>query len=71
MKICVNCREEIPPERLEILPETKTCIKCSQEESLIGITIWDKTTPIFVAVNSQAAEMAGRLERLDGRLNRL
>ena len=26
---CIKCREEIHPKRLEILPETKTCVSCS------------------------------------------
>jgi len=26
---CVKCEEEIPSKRLEILPNTKTCVKCS------------------------------------------
>lgn len=31
MKKCIYCGEEIHPMRLEILPNTKTCVKCSQE----------------------------------------
>lgn len=27
--ICTECGTEIPMERLEILPDTKTCVKCS------------------------------------------
>jgi len=30
--LCELCGAEIPPERLEILPDTKTCVKCSQTE---------------------------------------
>ena len=26
---CIKCQEDIPPKRLEILPNTKTCVKCS------------------------------------------
>ena len=26
---CVKCEVEIPSKRLEILPNTKTCVKCS------------------------------------------
>jgi len=29
---CEFCGEEIPPERLDILPDTTTCVKCSQTE---------------------------------------
>ena len=28
---CQRCRAEIPAERIETLPETRLCIKCSQE----------------------------------------
>jgi len=26
---CIKCTDEIHPKRLEILPETKTCVSCS------------------------------------------
>ena len=26
---CIKCQEKIPPQRLEIIPETKTCVNCS------------------------------------------
>jgi hypothetical protein len=26
---CIKCTEEIHPKRLEILPDTKTCVSCS------------------------------------------
>jgi RNA polymerase-binding transcription factor DksA len=29
---CEFCGEEIPAERLEILPDTSTCVKCSQTQ---------------------------------------
>jgi hypothetical protein len=28
---CQRCQGEIPPERLEILPDTRLCVRCSQE----------------------------------------
>jgi len=28
---CVWCKKEIPQERLEVLPDTDTCVKCSRE----------------------------------------
>lgn len=27
---CIRCKAEIPPERIEALPETRLCVKCSQ-----------------------------------------
>jgi RNA polymerase-binding transcription factor DksA len=39
---CEFCGAEIPPERLEILPDTTTCVQCSQtkpysEAQIIGL----------------------------------
>lgn len=31
MKLCTLCGEQIHPMRLEALPTTTTCVKCSQE----------------------------------------
>jgi hypothetical protein len=31
MKLCTFCDEEIHPMRLEALPTTTTCVRCSQE----------------------------------------
>lgn len=33
---CVHCGEVIHPMRLDILPNTKTCVKCSQEPRKAG-----------------------------------
>ena len=30
-RLCERCRVEIPAARLEVLPETRLCVKCSQE----------------------------------------
>ena len=27
---CIGCDQEIPPARLEVLPDTQTCVKCSE-----------------------------------------
>lgn len=40
--LCEFCGAEIPPERVEILPETTTCVQCSQtkpysEAQIIGL----------------------------------
>lgn len=36
MKLCKGCGEEIHPKRLEILPYTTTCVKCSTEAPKAG-----------------------------------
>ncbi len=30
-KLCRICGTEIPPERLEVIPDTLLCVKCSQK----------------------------------------
>lgn len=38
-KPCVNCKEDIHPKRLEILPFTEKCVKCSDQGKKGGITV--------------------------------
>lgn len=32
--VCEDCGEQIPEERLEVLPNTKYCVKCSENHPL-------------------------------------
>ena len=34
---CYKCHTEIPAERLEILPDTETCMSCSRVKPVVGI----------------------------------
>lgn len=68
---CVTCGMVIPPKRLQVLPETKTCVKCSNVQAVVGITVWDERSPSMVIVNPAEAEAYWRHERSDGRLERL
>jgi hypothetical protein len=36
---CLGCGEEIHPKRLEILPNTKHCVKCSDVGRKRGVTV--------------------------------
>ncbi len=38
-RICVGCREVIHPKRVEILPNTRTCVKCSETKAVACHTI--------------------------------
>jgi hypothetical protein len=38
-KYCVGCGEQIPPKRVEILPHTKTCVKCSETGRKRGLSV--------------------------------
>jgi len=60
---CIECNKKIPRARLDALPETQTCVRCSKEEKRIGITIWDKTTPELIMVNGDEARRLWHLER--------
>jgi hypothetical protein len=39
VKYCVGCGEQIHPKRIEILPHTKTCVKCSETGRKKGISV--------------------------------
>lgn len=39
MKLCKVCQEEIHPQRLKILPNTETCVKCSTTPKVAGFRI--------------------------------
>jgi hypothetical protein len=39
MKLCQACGEEIHPKRLEILPSSTQCVKCSTTSKKAGVTI--------------------------------
>lgn len=34
--ICINCNKDIKRERLEIIPYSKTCLKCSDKDDMFG-----------------------------------
>lgn len=39
MRKCIECGEKIHPKRLEILPETKKCVNCSNTGKKAGVTV--------------------------------
>lgn len=38
MRNCIKCGNEIPEGRIKILPNTKTCVKCSDVSPVKAIT---------------------------------
>ena len=38
-KYCVGCGEKIHPKRIEIMPNTNTCVKCSEVGRKRGVSI--------------------------------
>lgn len=68
MKICIHCNTEINPMRLEILPDTQTCVECSTEEKKVGFMDWGhKTAPELVIVDSNDKENLRRAARINSR----
>jgi hypothetical protein len=39
IKYCKNCKEEIHPKRVNILPNTTTCVSCSNTGRKRGVTV--------------------------------
>ena len=44
MRTCARCRNIIPQERLDILPDTHTCVSCSGVQKYVGAMIYDHKT---------------------------
>lgn len=68
MKTCVKCKTEIAQERLEVLPETKTCMPCSTERGYVGAMVYDhKTAGRLVYVRPEDNEAVDLLKRFVNR----
>jgi hypothetical protein len=44
MRTCVRCKCYIPNARLEILPDTQTCVGCSGVQKYVGAMVYDHKT---------------------------
>ena len=44
MRTCVRCKTLIPVVRLEVLPETQTCVGCSGVQKYVGAMVYDHKT---------------------------
>lgn len=44
MRTCARCRNIIPQERLDVLPDTHTCVSCSGVQKYVGAMIYDHKT---------------------------
>ena len=65
---CIHCDQEIPQERLEILPHTVTCVKCSTEEKNLAIMVYPhKTGGDVVVVDSSNKENIRQAKRANRR----
>lgn len=71
MKMCIGCGKKIPKIRLEALPETNTCVKCSVEQNRKVITVWNDGVPEVVPVSEDDFERFNELDQIGGRLDKL
>lgn len=44
MRTCVRCKTIIPVTRLEVLPDTQTCVGCSGVQKYVGAMVYDHKT---------------------------
>lgn len=64
MRTCVRCKCLIPAERLEVLPETHTCVACSKVQKYVGAMAYEhKTAPSLVYVRPENTEAVEQLKR--------
>lgn len=67
-RTCDCCGVVIPPARLEALPNTTTCVKCSRAVTFVGFMDWShKTAPELVMVNGDDTENLRRAQRINAR----
>lgn len=68
MKNCCKCKIEIPAERLEAIPDTTTCVNCSNVKKKVGfMDFYHKTAPELVIVDSSDEESVRRARRVYNR----
>jgi hypothetical protein len=64
---CDGCGHFIPAERLEALPDTRTCVRCSTARPRVGMAVFDcKTSPEIVVIpgdDTEALRLADRANR--------
>jgi len=66
MKLCKGCGEEIHPKRLEILPFTTTCVKCSTEAPKAGrIVTYGTGEEIHTEIEILDRDTFRKLQRLE------
>jgi hypothetical protein len=67
-KRCDVCDGAIPQERLEVLPDTTTCVKCSRVKKNIVMPVYShKTAPEMIVIPSEDRESLRRAIRANNR----
>jgi len=59
---CDLCGEPIHPDRMELLPNTRTCVRCSTEEPIVGFMIYNHKTAgeVFIAKGKENCRILDR-----------
>jgi len=71
MRTCIKCKQVIPAARLEVLPETHTCVNCSTTQKYVGAMIYEtKTAPTLTYVRPENTEAVEQLKRFVNRARR-
>lgn len=56
---CLGCGDPIPTERLEAIPGTKTCVRCSPAVRVLGRMVYaHKTAPVIELLTPAQASLA-------------
>ena len=67
-RLCSICHQTINPIRIEIIPDTHTCVNCSTTEKVVGFMDWShKTAPELIILNPQNKEDIRRADRINRR----
>lgn len=65
---CSLCSLDIPLERLEALPKTSTCVKCSGVKGVQGFMVFShKTAPELVLIPAEESESIRQARRANKR----
>jgi RNA polymerase-binding transcription factor DksA len=70
---CASCHQPIPQERLEALPGTTRCVKCSDTRKVKGALIFEHKTggSLQVVSEEQQQRMRAAEDSIEGRVSRL
>lgn len=64
---CIKCQSEIPAQRIKILPNTKTCTNCSDEEAVGAVDIvYHKTGNTIQIMDKKSADSINKSARRTG-----
>jgi hypothetical protein len=67
-RTCARCKKKISKARLEVLPETQTCVDCSGVQKYVGAMVFDhKTAGRLEFVRPENKEAVEALKRFVNR----